>query len=263
MLKSLNAAVDQYKVYLGDIHAAPAPLPPPSQKDAAAAQDTAAKLNSDAEKSVKLADNAPAGAQKTKRERAAKNVQAAADKADVAAQRTTAKVDEAKTTGAPPTPAVGALPLDTPIKPPAPPKLPDLDLDTGKSVHAGEYLLADETYAELLNDLVKPEAPAALVKAVDKQHAKAAEVSDKPLAAPAPKPVAPARLIAASLAKNIEEFFAHPETPKKPALSKKKEAAVVKLKAQVEANLVKLKAMTAPEALTASFGPARAQVKGF
>jgi len=34
-------------------------------------------------------------------------------------------------------------------------KLPDLDFDTGRPTRAGEYPLADETYAHLLNDLAK------------------------------------------------------------------------------------------------------------
>lgn len=262
LLKSMNSAVDQYKEYLGEIHAAPAPVPSPNPKSAEAARDTASKLNSDAAKSAQRAENAPDGVEKAKREQAAQHVQAAAAKADKSAERTTARVAEAQATGGAPAPSAGALPLDTPIKPPTPPQLPGLDLDTGKPAHAGEYLLADQTYAELLNDLVKPESAAKLVKAVDQQHSKVAEAADQPLAPAAPKPVAPARLIAAGLAKDIEGFFADPEKRAGPPLSKKKQAAETKLMAQVQANLEKLKTMTAPAALTADFGPVPAHVKG-
>jgi hypothetical protein len=259
-LKSVNASVDQFKAYLGLIRASPAPLPPPDTKDVYAAQTAAAKLQLAAVKSSKQAAKTSDPDEKAARERAANNVAIAAQKATEAAQRTSAKVEEAQATGVVPR-APGALPPDAPIRPPVPPDLPDLDMDTGKPAHAGEYPLADQTYAGLLNDLVKPQAPMTLVKAVDEQDAKASKASDAPLGSPAPKPIAPARLIEAALAASIEHFFAHPE-PERTPFSQKEEQKELKLVSQVKSNLEKLKAMTAPSALTAAFGPVTQKAKG-
>jgi hypothetical protein len=259
-LKSVNSTVDQFNNYLGQVQASPAPLPPPDPKAADAAQTTATKLNSAADKSARQATQASDPHEKVARERAAKNVAIAARKATEAAERTTAKVEEAQASGvARQTP--GALRLDAPIRPPVPPDLPDLNMDTGRPSHAGKYVLADQTYAELLNDLGKPQAPTKLVKAVDEQHVRAANASSLPLAAPAPKPVAPARLIEAKLAASIEEFFAHPEAEQTP-LTPKEEQKRVKMMVQVRANLERLKTITAPSALMAEFGPVPHKAKG-
>jgi len=47
-IKSINATVDQYDRYLGEVHASPAPLPPPDLKDAADARKAAASVAKDA-----------------------------------------------------------------------------------------------------------------------------------------------------------------------------------------------------------------------
>jgi hypothetical protein len=152
-LKSINATVDRFHLYLGEIHAAPAPLPPPEQKDAAAAQKAADKISKAADKVTKAADSATDPEQKAKLEADAAHLDKKSDQADAAADRTQAKVDAAEageTISAP-----HALPQGTPIKPPSVPKLLTLDLDTGRPSSTGEYTLADRTYAHLLHDLAK------------------------------------------------------------------------------------------------------------
>ena len=153
-LKSINESVDAFKSYLSQIHAAPAPLPLPDAKDAADARKAADKVSKDAEEAEKLADKAKDPDDKAKKEKVAANVQKVAEKADAAATRTEAKV-------AAPVPFVAAeaVPPGTPVQPPSTPVLPVLDLDTGNASGTGEYLLADETYAHLLDDLVRFATP--------------------------------------------------------------------------------------------------------
>jgi hypothetical protein len=130
--------------------------------------------------------------------------------ANAAADRTEAKVAaaEAASLGLIP-PARVRVPVRTPIAPPATPKLPSLDLDTGRPLGAGEYVLADKTYARLLDELVTRPGP---TRAVD-----------------------------AALASDIARFYAHPVAQRAAgARAEEKDAAAM---VRVSANLVTLKTM--------------------
>ncbi len=186
-LKSVNSTVDQFKLYLAQVHADPAPLPPPDPQAAADAEKAAAKLGKDAQNAGKRAEKAKDPDDKAMKKAAAADVQKTAAKADAIAAREQAKVDAPS----PPTPPSGAVPPGTPIQPPVPPTLAELDMDTGKPSAAGEYDLADEAYAHLLDDLVK----------------------SAPAPAGTPGGTTDRTPIDSALANDIQAFFAHPVPP--------------------------------------------------
>jgi hypothetical protein len=163
-IKSVNSTVDRYKVYLAEIHAAPAPLPPPDAKDAADARKAADKVAKEAAAANHRVDTAHDPDDKASLARVADAMQKTSDKANAAADRTEERVAavevkaaafEAKTGDPAPAFSANAIPADTPIQPPSIPNLPKLDLDTGQPSQAGEYALADQAYAKLLASLVK------------------------------------------------------------------------------------------------------------
>ena len=149
-LKSINDAVDQYRVYLAQVSATPIAVPPPSGQDVAAAKDAAAKVAKDAKDVSKDAAKARDPEMKAQLDASAAKVQQTALKAEAAAERTEAKADAATPAQVQRVAEVLAV-----APPPVTPKLPELDMDTGKPVGVGEYLLADQAYAHLLADLVK------------------------------------------------------------------------------------------------------------
>lgn len=208
-IKSINATVDQYRRYMGEIHASPAPLPPPDPKDAANARKAAASVAKDAAAAQHLATGAQDPAEKASLQKAASTVARSSEKADAAADRTQTKVDQASDSGVAPVSA-NAIPVGTPIRPPTTPKLQELDLDTGKSSSAGEYALADQTYAKLLHQLVKP------------------------------GPLAP---IAPELDAAVQRFYAHRVASEAPTPSKKVARKAAASEAQAEADLKVLKSM--------------------
>jgi len=213
-IKSINATVDQYDRYLGEVHASPAPLPPPDLKDAADARKAAASVAKDASAAQHLAAGAKDPAEKASLEKAASTVAKSSEKADASADRTQAKVDQAADSGEAPVSA-NAIPVGTPIKPPTTPKLQELDLDTGQPSSVGEYALADQTYAQLLHQLVKP----------------------GPLAAIAP-----------DLDAAVQRFYAHRVASTSPAPSKKVARKAAALEVQAQADLAVLKMMPPSEA---------------
>ena len=224
-LASINKTVDNFRMYLAEVHATPAPVPPPDPADATAARKAADKLAKDADKYKKLAEKTKDPSDQVRKDMVADNVQKAADKADASASRTEAKVAAASLGGR--SPAIpGALPPGTPIKPPTTPVLPQLDLDTGMPSTAGEYELADKTYAHLLHDLIEARAdPSSSAGTAGKRAS--LPVNREPV-----KPV---------LAAAIERFFAHrvartgpPPTPRQA----KREAALAQ---QVHADLATLR----------------------
>ena len=221
-LKSVNRAVDQYKIYLAQISAQPMPVPPPNAQDVAAAKDAAAKVAKDATQLAKAADKADDPEDKAKKEDAAVKVSRTADKAQATAERTEMKAAVA-------TPeqvqAVATAAAVTP--PPVTPNLPELDMDTGKPAGAGEYPLADEAYARLLEDLVS-------------QKAAGASASGSAQVVPA---VLATREVSAGLAEDIEHFFAHPLPPAGIPASGKELAKQEAATRQVQVNLVKLRGM--------------------
>lgn len=230
-LKSINETVDAFKSDLAQIHAAPAPLPPPDPKDAQDARKAADKVSKDANKAVKLADQAKNPDDKAKKEQVAAKVAVIAQKADDAATRTEAKVDAAQANPDMPPPAPAkALPPGSPIEPPTTPRLLELDMDTGKPANTGEYMLADQTYAHLLNDLVKPGSPAAAPVASG---------------SPAPPPAAVPARVDAAIAHDIERFFANPVASTAPSPLPKDAQKEAVRKAQVKADLVTLKTLEA------------------
>ena len=217
-LKSINSTVDEYRHDLGEISAAPAPLPPPDPADAEAAKQAAAKLEKDASKAGRVASAAKDTDEMAAKQNIADNVQQASDKAAASAAHVEATVAAAQ--AGEPIVNSAAIAADTPIQPPTVPALAELDMDTGKPSAAGEYFLADQTYARLLADLVKPVASAA--------------------ATPEPS---------ATLVTDIEHFFSSTVAPSTPLTKKelKQEAA---LKLEIQHNLVLLAAqqMAPPEA---------------
>ena len=220
-LKSVNSTVDRYKLYLAQIHAAPAPLPPPSAQDAAAAQTAAAKLRKDATQASRDAAKATDPGDKARKEHEAQVV------GRVAAHATTTAAAEkseaaAVAAGAPTPPPVtlppGALPPGSPIAPPSTPKFAELDLDTGRPSAAGEYKLADQTYAQFLAELVKPSGQS-----------------------PALDP---------AIATRVEQFFANPVPRTGPAPTPKEAAKEAALAAQIKANLATLKSLQSPPTIS-------------
>lgn len=220
-IKSINATVDQYHRYLGEIHASPAPLPPPDPKDAADARKAADRVAKDASAAQHLASDAQDPAEKASLEKAATTVAKSSAKADAAADRTQAKVDQAANSGGAPVSA-NAIPVGTPIKPPTTPKLEELDLDTGQPSFVGEYALADQTYAQLLHQLVQP------------------------------GPLAP---IAPELDAAVQRFYAHRVPSTAPAPSKKVARKAAALEVQAQADLAVLNKMPLTEAASASPSP--------
>ena len=223
-IRSVNATVDQYRRYLARVQAAPAPLPPPTAQSAADARKAATLVAKDADKAKRLADQEQDPAQKARLERSADSVANTAEKAAAAADRTEAKVAADQATGPQDTPvSENAIPAGTPIRPPKAPSLPELDLDTGNPSSVGEYALADQTYAKLLNELVKPAATKARAS-LDPQ-----------------------------LAAAIEEFFAHRVASSAPAPSRKVAQRAATQEQQVQADLAVLK--TLPLAAVSGIAP--------
>jgi hypothetical protein len=271
-LKSVNSTVDQYKLYLGQIQAAPAPLPAVSAQDAANATIAAGKVRKDAAKAEKDAAKATDPDDKARKEHEAQVVGRVADHATASAAAQQAAVGAQPQTGSavseqpevravdlqqsPPAaiPAVAhpgdeqsqsgvPLPPGSPIAPPSTPQLPPLDLDTGRPSAAGEYKLADEAYAHLLEDLVKPVPNRSQAPAVA-------------ACAPAAGSTAPAsRLTAYSgttprtidpvLAANIEKFFANSVARTGPPPTRKEAEKEAALAAQVKVDLATLKSLEA------------------
>ena len=208
-LKSMNQAVDAFNKYLGEIQAAPAPLPPPDAADAANARQAAQKVDKDLAKVQKAADKAPDDtAKKVQLNQAVAQVQKVDAKANASADNTEAAAAQAANASGPVT-LPQALPAGTPVQPPSAPVLAELDMDTGKPANAGEYLLADETYAKLLDDLVHPP----------------------------PAPAGDSAPVDASLALDIRHFFAHPNPPAGAPLTEKVRAREDKVAAEVKADL--------------------------
>ncbi len=230
-LKSVNSTVDQYKLYLAQIHAAPAPLPPPDPQAAVDAKKAAEKLGRDAKRADTRADKATDPDDKAMKVAAAADVQKTAARASAAAAREQAKVDAPAMPPLAPT----AVAPGTPIQPPTTPQLKELDMDTGKPSAAGEYELADEAYAHLLNDLVKPsignQPPAALAQSTASQQFISADTRNGDPAG---------RRIDHALAANIETFFAHPVSRIGPAPTPREAARETALAAQVKSNLATL-----------------------
>ena len=216
-LRSINSAEDKYKFYLGQIHAEPIPVPPPSAQDVTAAKDAAAKLQKDSKQIAKDAAKAKDTEDKARKEEAAAKVDETAGKAQGQAERT-----EAKAAAATPEEAQRAADAARAAAPPTVPGLPELDMDTGKPVGWGEYPLADETYAELLDELVK--------------HGKAPKAGLQNSAV-STKEIDPA------LARDIEAFFRHPKPATGAPANKKQAQKQASRAAQVQANLVELRAM--------------------
>jgi hypothetical protein len=152
-LKSVNDAVDQYRIYLAQVSASPMAVPPPSEQDVAAAKDAASKVTKDAKTVSNDAAKAKDPEVKARLDASAAKVQATAEKVDAAAARTEEKADAATSAQVQRVAEVAAV-----SPPPTAPVLPELDMDTGKPAGVGEYPLADEAYAHLLGDLVKTTA---------------------------------------------------------------------------------------------------------
>ncbi len=224
-LKSINAAEDKYKFYLSQIHAEPIPVPPPSAQDVSAAKSAAAKLQKDSKQVAKDAAKAKDPEDKARKEESAAKVDETADKAQRQAERTETKAAEAT-----PEQAQQAAEAALAAPPPTTPVLPELDMDTGKPVGAGEYPLADEAYAELLDDLVKqgtpPQKPGLVV----------AQMTTKE--------------VDSGLAKDIEAFFAHPKAATGAPANKKQAEKQAGIQARVQADLVKLRALEKGERKT-------------
>ena len=225
-LKSINTTVDRFKLYLGEIRAAPAPLPPPDPRNAIEARKAADKMSKDANKIAKLAEKTVDPDDKARKEKVAGNVRKVAAAADATATRTEEKADKAQAAmdaGEAIPRSRGELAADHVITPPTAPKLPDLDLDTGKPSTVGEYRLADRTYAHLLDDLVKRAANA---------KAPASAMS------PDMQPSVPAGVAAA-----IEKFFAHPVLHTGPPPSPREAASQQALARRIEVGLARLRTM--------------------
>ncbi len=245
-LKSINETVDKFKSDLAQIHAAPAPLPLPDPKDARDARKAADRVSKDADKAAKLADQAKDPDERAKKQEVAEKVQKIADKADASATRTEANVKAAEADpNESPSDSSKALPLGSPIEPPTTPALADLDMDTGKPSNAGEYVLADQTYAHLLSDLVRPAAPpsqtgtagsakAAVMPAATIAHSDFVHVDN-----------APSPGIDPAVAADIEHFFARRVAPTGIPPSPKEARKEAKIQAQVAVDLATLKILEA------------------
>ena len=238
--------MDKFKSDLAQIHAAPAPLPLPDPKDARDARKAADRVSKDADKAAKLADQAKDPDERAKKQEVAEKVQKIADKADASATRTEANVKAAEADpNESPSDSSKALPLGSPIEPPTTPTLADLDMDTGKPSNAGEYVLADQTYAHLLNDLVKPAAPpsptgtagsakAAVMPAATIAHSDFVHMDN-----------APSLGIDPAVAADIEHFFARRVAPTGIPPSPKEARKEAKIQAQVAVDLATLKILEA------------------
>lgn len=79
-LKSMNGTVDRFKLYLAEVQADPAPLPPPDPKAADDARKAAAKVAEDASHAEKAAEKAKDPNDKAQKEQAAANIAGAAAK---------------------------------------------------------------------------------------------------------------------------------------------------------------------------------------
>ena len=240
-LKSINSTVDHFKLYLAEIHAAPAPLPPPDPKAAADAQKAAAKVAKDATHAQADAEKAKDPSDKAKKEEAAAAAATAAAKVAAVAERAQANVAAAQASpdGNAPTPP-GALPPGSPVTPPSTPSLAELDLDTGRPSTAGEYKLADQTYAHLLDDLVKSGSAPAQPPPTQ---------SSVPIPTPAAALVSPTvqKVIDPAIATDIERFFAHvaPRTGPLPTPKEAKQEADLAVK--IKADLATLKTIEAAQ----------------
>ena len=215
-LKSVTQTVDRYKVYLSELHAAPAPLPPPDAKDATSAPTAADKLDKDAKDAERRASQAKDPDDKAMKQVAAEDVKKTAAPAAEAADREQAKVNAPVPLPPPP----GAVPPGSPIAAPSTPVLAEIDMDTGRPSAVGEYALADGAYAHLLDDVVKANP------------------------APAPGGAAPDRAkVDARLALDIQHFFANPVPPTGIPLTGKPAQKAAAQAQQVKTDLAALKAL--------------------
>ena len=177
-IKSVNETVDRYKVLLAQVKAEPMALPAEviARKDAGTAE--AAKQQEEVNPvSAALASGA-AGAKKQDQDDAIERADVATQKAvgdavkeseksvaktvqqvkkDAPAGTATPTVSLVHADAAAASAAVGetADAAEARAKQPVPPAMGDLDMDTGRPTAEGEYRLADETYARLLDDLTK------------------------------------------------------------------------------------------------------------
>ena len=214
-LKAMNDTVDTFTHDLQQIQAAPAPLPPVTAQQAADAQTAADKLKKDSAKAQQKADSTHNPQKKAKEEQAAAHVDQIAAKIQASATLEQQQVATGAT-------SPGALPAGSPITPPTPPQLAEVDLDTGRPSTAGEYKLADDAYAQLLNQLVNPSSK-------------------------------PAVIFSPALAANIEQFYAKPAVRTGPAPTRKEAQREETLATQVKQNLIKLK--TLESSTTSSTAP--------
>lgn len=177
-MRSINETVDRFKLYLAQVNAPPSALPPEAIADAAPEVAAAARQKRAVEpKAVGPHAGDTAGkknkktdpieqADKTVQKTVDKSVKQAADQAKTAVAQTTAAAPDAAK------PIVNLVQQDAAaakaalsaaaaakLKQPSTPTLKDLDLDTGKLTGEGEYDLADETHAHLLDDLVHEKSP--------------------------------------------------------------------------------------------------------
>jgi hypothetical protein len=222
-IKSMNATVDKFRLYLSEIHADPAPTPQPVPKDAEDARKSADKVAKDVIQARRRADEEQDPAQKASLEKVVESTQKESDKANRAADVMERKVaaDEAAKMGLIPGPrtriAAGAA-----IKPPTVPVLPELDLDTGEPSRVGGYRLADETYARLLGELVKTARAAVGV---------------------APSASGPVMDLKPAVIADVRRFFEHPAPPSATPLTDRDEKARAKLLREAQADLAVLKTL--------------------
>ena len=157
-IKGINSTVDQFKIYLSQIHAHPMPIPPPDPKDVADAQKAADKADKAADKAQASAEKASDPKDKAAKEQKATAIQHSAERQQKSADSIAAKAAPEATNLSKDSVAKDA-PRPSNPHPPVVPDLRETDMDTGKPTADGEYALADQTYAHLLADLVKPDAP--------------------------------------------------------------------------------------------------------
>ena len=158
-IKGVNSTVDQFKVYLAQIHARPIPIPPPDPKDVADAQKAAGKADKAADKAQASADKAADPRDQAAKQQKADAIQHSADRQDKAADSLAAKAAPVPTNLSKDSVAKQDAPRPPNPHPPVVPDLRETDMDTGKPTSDGEYALADQTYAHLVADLLKPNAP--------------------------------------------------------------------------------------------------------
>ncbi len=222
-IKSMNATVDKFRLYLTEIHAAPAPTPQPDPKDAEDARKSADKVARDVTQARRRADEEQDPTQKATLEKVVENTQKESEKASRAARLMESKVaaDEAAKMGLIPEPRT-RIAAGTAIKPPSVPVLPELDLDTGQPSRVGGYKLADETYAKLLEELVRAARAAAGV---------------------APSASGPVTDLKPAVIADVTRFFEHPAPPSATPLTDREAKAQATLIREAQANLAVLKTL--------------------